>query len=128
MDNKEYLEKSARTVSDNYSEISTRMVSENKVIDLQHAAMGMVTESAEFMDALKKSIFYGKKLDTVNLKEEVGDLLWYAALALRALDVDFDSVMDRNIEKLKARYPQKFTEEKAVVRDLEVERKILEKE
>ena len=128
MDSKKYLQDSSRTVSDNYKEIAVRMASEDKVIDLQHAAMGLVTESAEFMDALKKSIFYGKQLDVVNLKEEIGDLLWYSALALRALDSDFESVMSRNIEKLKARYPQKFTEENAISRDLETERKILEKE
>lgn len=127
MDCNKYLSDSARTVSDNYKEISGRMVSEDKTIDLQHAAMGLVTEAAEFTDMLKKSIFYGKPLDKVNLKEEIGDLLWYAALALRALDSDFQSVMERNIEKLKIRYPLKFTEEKAVSRDLETERKVLEK-
>ena len=36
--------------------------------------------------------------------------------------------MERNIEKLKARYPQKFTEENAIVRDLTKEREILENE
>lgn len=128
MDSKKYLKDSSRTVSDNYGDIMGRMTCEDKVVDLQHAAMGMVTEAAEFTDMLKKSIFYGKPLDKVNLKEEIGDLLWYAALALRALDSDFESVMERNIEKLKARYPLKFTEENAVCRDLEKEREILEKE
>lgn len=48
------------------------------------------------------------------------------ALALNALGSDFGSVMERNIEKLKARYPDKFTEDKATNRDLDTERKILE--
>lgn len=125
MDSKQYLEDSARTVSDNYPEIRSRLG--NKEIDLLHAAIGLQTESAEFSDMLKKALFYGKPIDQVNLKEEIGDLLWYAALALRALNSDFESVMERNIEKLKARYPQNFTEENAITRDLETERKILEK-
>jgi NTP pyrophosphatase (non-canonical NTP hydrolase) len=127
MDSKKYLSDSARTVSDNYHEIAGRM-SGNKEIDLLHAALGLQTESAEFSDMLKKAIFYGKSIDQVNLKEEIGDLLWYAALALRALNTDFETVMERNIEKLKARYPQKFTEENAIVRDLDKEREILENE
>ena len=126
MDSKQYLEDSSRTVSDNYSEISNRLVGQ-KEIDLLHAALGMQTEAAEFSDMLKKAIFYGKTIDQVNLKEEIGDMLWYAALALRALNSDFESVMERNIDKLKSRYPLKFTEENAISRNLELERKILEK-
>lgn len=126
MDSKKYLSDSARTVSDNYPEIRSRLG--NKEIDLLHAAIGLQTESAEFSDMLKKALFYGKPIDQVNLKEEIGDLLWYAALALRALNTDFETVMERNIEKLKARYPQKFTEENAIVRDLNKEREILENE
>lgn len=142
MDSKNYLKQSARTVSDDYRSISSRIAPmvhpgesfqedaaelKNK-IDLQHAALGMITESAEFADMLKKHIFYGKPLDKVNLREEVGDLLWYCAMALRALDTDFETVMETNINKLKARYPQKFTEDEALNRDLDKERKILENE
>ena len=99
----------------------------DKTQDLLHASMGLVTEAGEFQDMLKKHVFYGKPLDEVNLKEEIGDLLWYCAIALEALDTDFQAVMQTNIDKLKARYPEKFTEEKAENRDLAKERKILEK-
>ena len=85
----------------------------DKTQDLLHASMGLVTEAGEFQDMLKKHVFYGKPLDEVNLKEEIGDLLWYCAIALEALDTDFQAVMQTNIDKLKARYPEKFTEEKA---------------
>jgi NTP pyrophosphatase (non-canonical NTP hydrolase) len=78
---------------------------------LMHAAMGMVTESGEFIDALKKLTIYGKPLDKVNLVEELGDLQWYIALACRALDV---------------RFPDKFTSEQALTRDLDAERGALE--
>ena len=88
--------------------------------------MGLVTEAGEFQDMLKKHVFYGKPLDEVNLKEEIGDLLWYCAIALEALDTDFEAVMETNINKLKARYPEKFTEDKAENRDLVKEREILE--
>jgi len=34
--------------------------------------------------------------------------------------------MQINIEKLKARYPDKFTSDKAINRNLDIERKVLE--
>lgn len=94
---------------------------------LLHAGIGLATESGEFLDALKKHIFYGKPLDRTNLKEEIGDLMWYCAIALDELDSTFGEVQETNIAKLKARYPDKFTEERAETRDLVKERKILEK-
>jgi NTP pyrophosphatase (non-canonical NTP hydrolase) len=95
-------------------------------VDLLHAGMGMTTEAGEFMDALKKHLIYGKPLDIVNLKEEIGDYLWYAAVALRAIGGSFEECMDLNIAKLRKRFPDKFTETEAIHRDTVAERKILE--
>lgn len=123
MTTNEYLEKSKRT---NKTFPEGRFFTP-KEMDLLHAAMGMVTESSEFMDMLKKYLIYGKELDEVNLNEEIGDKLWYIALALRTLNSSFEEVMGVNIEKLEARYPEKFfLEENAINRDLNKERKILE--
>jgi NTP pyrophosphatase (non-canonical NTP hydrolase) len=93
---------------------------------LIHASLGMQTESAEFSDTIKKHIFYGKPLDVTNLKEEIGDMLWYVAIALDSLGSSFEEVMETNIKKLKARYGEKFSEESAITRNLIVERAILE--
>lgn len=93
---------------------------------LLHAGIGIATESGEFLDALKKHVFYGKDLDRVNLKEELGDLLWYIAIAMDELGTDFNTEQLRNIAKLSARYPEKFTREAAEFRDLLKERQILE--
>lgn len=95
-------------------------------IRLLHAAMGMCTEAGEFQDQLKRHLFYGKPIDSVNLAEEVGDMMWYLALAANALNVDLIEVATKNIAKLKARYPDKFKEHDALNRDLDTERKILE--
>lgn len=62
----------------------------------------------------------------MNLKEELGDKLWYAALALDELKSTFEETMEANIKKLRARYPNKFTEEDAINRDLEKERAALD--
>lgn len=91
-----------------------------------HACMGAVTETGELLDACKKSMFYGKQLDKVNLAEEIGDVFWYAAILCDELGVTFEEVFEVNINKLKKRYAEKFTDEEAEVRDLSAERKILE--
>lgn len=93
-------------------------------VRLMHGAIGLCTESGEIQDTLKKHIYYGAVLDRENLVEELGDVLWYVALLCNALQVSMDDVMDRNIEKLKRRYGDKFSEEKALNRDLEFERDV----
>lgn len=44
------------------------------------------------------------------------------------IGLDFWQILTNNIEKLQIRYPEKFTEEAALNRDLDAERKVLEKE
>lgn len=127
MDNNTYQKSALRTNGPDYAGVKNRATFDEKAVDLLHASMGLVTEAGEFQDALKKHIYYNKTLDKTNLKEEIGDILWYCAIALQALDTDFESVMQTNIDKLKARYPSKFTEEKALERNLDIEREILEK-
>lgn len=101
-------------------------ISRPEVIRLLHAAIGLATESGEFLDMLKKHIFYGKPLDLINAAEEIGDTMWYTALAVDILKTTLDDVMTVNIKKLAARYPEKFTEHHAENRDLITERAILE--
>ena len=52
-----------------------------------HALRGIVTEVGELVDAYKKHLYYGKELDVVNIKEEIGDCFWYIALATDALQI-----------------------------------------
>ena len=78
------------------------------------------------MDQLKKHIFYGKELDLTNITEECGDLFWYLAEVLTSIDVKFIDVMQKNIDKLRARYPEEFTQQDALNRDLVKEREVLE--
>ena len=94
--------------------------------DLVHAGYGFASESGEFLDVLKKQHAYGKPLDLVNLKEEVGDLLWYAAIACRGLGITLEEAAATNIAKLAKRYPERFTAEAALNRDLAGERAVLE--
>ena len=93
---------------------------------LLHAGIGLATEAGEFLDALKKSIFYGKTMDLINLREELGDILWYMAIAMDELGTNFFDEQDRVIRKLRVRYPDKFNIVDANLRDLDGERRALE--
>ena len=125
MDTKEYVKNAVKTESRDFDAIGGRMA-EVRNQRLLHAGIGLATEAGEFLDAMKKHVFYGKELDTVNLGEEMGDLFWYCAIVADELGLDFAKVMDTNIAKLKARYGEKFTEEAASERDLDTESEILE--
>ena len=121
----DYQKACLKTESNDFPAIKDRITDEN--IRLLHAGIGLATEAGEFLDALKKHIFYGKEMDKVNLMEECGDLMWYMSVALDALGYDYEKVMARNIEKLSARYKGGFSKEAASNRNLDIERDILEK-
>lgn len=98
-------------------------------IEMLHAAIGNYTEAIEVLDAVWTWINTNDpitKIDKPNIGEEIGDHLWYFAIMARKLNLRLSDIMDVNIDKLKARYGDKFTSEKALNRDLDVERKLLE--
>lgn len=95
-------------------------------IRLLHGAIGVMTESGELLKALAEAIYEGKGLDIPNLREELGDILWYLSLICVSLDTTPNIEMGRNSTKLRERYPQMFTEEAHDNRNLEAERKVLE--
>ena len=120
-----YVEQVMRTAACDLGAVADRATRDD-MLNLIHAGMGMVTEAGEFVDMLKKSLYYGRPVDEVNLVEELGDVMWYVGLACYALGANMDDVLTTNIDKLRARYPEKFSEESATVRDLDRERAVLE--
>lgn len=93
---------------------------------LLHAGIGLNTESVEFLEGMYAYMFEGKELDKVNLQEELGDSMWYQAIAMDDLDTDFPEEGERVINKLKSRYPEKFGLAESENRDLDKEREVLE--
>lgn len=127
-----YLNECLRTLNDNHIMQRANLVRNNQILDLLHATIGLSTESGELLDTLKKHIFYNDDIDITNIIEELGDICWYISIAIHSLNqygvnIDLENIQKRNISKLKARYPEKFTTEKAIHRNLENERNILEK-
>ena len=83
---------------------------------LINGVMGLCGESGEAIDIVKKHLHQGHELDKEKLIKELGDIAWYLAEAAYALDVDLDEVLEKNIAKLKARYPEGFDTEKSIHR------------
>ena len=76
---------------------------------LINGVMGLCGESGEAIDLVKKHLAQGHALDREGLIKELGDVAWYLAETAYALDVDLETVLQRNIEKLAARYPGGFS-------------------
>ena len=95
--------------------------------DILHCLVGMQTELGELADPFKKQIYYGKSIDMVNVSEEIADTMWYLVNLARLTNVDLLKSLTNNIEKLKVRFPEKFTSDNAINRNIDAERKQLEK-
>lgn len=112
----DYVEQSSRTCA----ELPTPLLNDI------HMVLGMGTEVSEIQDVIKKNMAYNKPIDYINVQEEIGDLCWYVANFCRMNNFDLEKILENNIKKLYARYPNKFNSEDAVIRNLEKERAILE--
>lgn len=106
--------------------IATSTVHEQRS-ELQNYINGMVKSVGTIADIAKKSIMYGKELDEYNMKDQLQKIDYYISRSLRLFGQTSAGARESNIEKLKARYGEKFTEAAALERNLEVERAILEK-
>lgn len=69
-----------------------------------HMAVGISGEAGELLDAIKKAVIYRKPLDTANVKEECGDLLFYITGMLSSIGSNLDEVIAENAAKLSLRY------------------------
>lgn len=47
------------------------------------------------------------------IKKEIGDVCWYIALMCESFGYDLSEIMQMNVDKLKARYPEGFDVEKS---------------
>ncbi len=83
---------------------------------LTNSVMGLCGESGEACDIVKKHLFHGHELDRESLVKELGDVAWYLAETATALDIPLEEVFERNIEKLRKRYPEGFSKEKSINR------------
>ena len=78
-----------------------------------NACLGMSGEVGEFNDMIKKWVFHEKELDMEHAKKEAGDILWYVVMLCESFGWNMEEIMQMNVDKLKARYPEGFDVERA---------------
>ena len=84
---------------------------------LLHASMGLSEEAGEILGIAKKSMWYGKNLDKVNLLEEMGDSIHYFQMLCNSMNVTISEVIKLNMAKLQIRYPEGYSDNQAIYRD-----------
>ena len=95
--------------------------------DLIHGLLGKITEALELAPVLIKLLTMGS-FDTVNIVEELGDDEFYTDMVRQALGCDRQHVLQTNVLKLIDRYDgMTFDPEKALNRDLDSERQVMER-
>lgn len=82
---------------------------------MYHALHGMVGEVGEIHSIYQKH-YQGHTATEEHLKKEVGDLLWMIAEFCTSFGWELEEVMQANIDKLEARYPEGFTAEQSINR------------
>jgi NTP pyrophosphatase (non-canonical NTP hydrolase) len=96
----DYQEKALRTLRPDLS-VNDR---------LTLCGLGLPGEVGEVADLLKKHLFHrnGKPLNVEKLTDELGDVLWYAAVLCSTLGISIEDVMTANLAKVQARHPNGF--------------------
>ena len=93
--------------------------SDIKTPRLLTAALGLGSETGEFVEIVKKMFLQGKPASDENIfhmKRELGDIMWYWVTACAALDLDPFEVITENQKKLEARYGEQFEVQRSEVR------------
>ena len=83
---------------------------------LINGVMGLCGESGEAIDIVKKHLAQGHPLDREKLAKELGDIAWYLAETAYAIGYPLEEILQMNIDKLKARYPEGFSSENSINR------------
>ena len=84
---------------------------------LLNSALGLCGESGEVADIVKKHRFQGHDIDVEHIAKELGDVAWYLAVGAYAIGYDLETILQMNVDKLKARYPDGFSADRSLHRD-----------
>lgn len=81
----------------------------------EHALYGLSSEVGEVL-GLHQKVHQGHAMDEQALRLEIGDVLWFLAELCDVYGWSLDSIARANINKLRTRYPVKFTSEQSIRR------------
>lgn len=84
---------------------------------IENGILGLCGETGEIADVYKKYLYQGHEFDREHMVEELGDVCWYVAELAAGLGVPLEDVLERNIAKLRRRYPDGFDAERSLHRE-----------
>lgn len=119
MTGKEYVELAMRTNDGKSSDRVINKINDNCFLSgedliipdvggVLNGCLGLAGEAGETLDMIKKWVFHEKDLDLVHFKRELGDVMWYVAMICHSMEINLDEILQTNVDKLKARYPEGF--------------------
>lgn len=94
--------------------------------DPMKIVISIIKQTCKLLDMLKKKLYYNKPINDESFKQISTLVMILTQSYMNHYSIDIKGSFDTNIKKLKARYGEKFSSDKAINRDLETERKILE--
>lgn len=100
---------------DEYQKLAMRTANP-ECVDISNAALGLCGEAGEFADELKKHLYQGRARNDEKLRKELGDVLWYLALACESLGCTMADVAEGNVAKLRERFPDGYSHERSLNR------------
>jgi NTP pyrophosphatase (non-canonical NTP hydrolase) len=100
---------------DTYQQLAARTLGRDRTHEQQlaNAALGLTGEAGETAELIKKHLFHATPLDRDAMVKELGDCLWYIGAFATVLDIPMAEIAERNIEKLRKRYPDGFDPERS---------------
>ena len=88
----------------------------DSALDTAIMALGLAGEAGEVADMIKKMLGHGHAISSHQVRDELGDVLWYVAAVAREFNLSLSDVAEANVEKLLRRYPDGFTHAASVNR------------
>lgn len=120
---------------DEYQQLAARTANPQQTTKdaINNWVWGLVGESGELVDLLKKIVYHKHYGDVdepgfierlhrdepevaAKLNKEIGDIMWYVSQLANTLGLSLDQIMMTNIEKLRQRYPDRFSTEQSIAR------------
>lgn len=98
-----------------YQQLASRTANPHEG-ELVNYGLGIAGEAGEVAELVKKAVFHGHHIDKDEVAKELGDVLWYLSQLARLAGLELNDIAQRNIEKLKRRYPEGFSTERSVNR------------
>lgn len=97
-----------------FQELSTRTMKQEGAEN--NCILGMIGEMGEIVDLYKKVTYQGHPYNKEKVKEELGDVLFYIANYATVNDINLSDCLKSNVDKLRKRFPNGFSEEDSIKR------------